>query len=822
MSESEREPLICEAGGGGLILPLIANEEDVIPNGVRVILYLVFLLWCFIGVAIISDIFMGAIETITSKKKRIKNKDTGRMCTVKVWNDTVANLTLMALGSSAPEILLSVIELFQLNFQSGPLGPSTIVGSAAFNLLAIIAVCIIAIPNDEVRIIKDTSVFAVTATFSIFAYIWMIIILQVHTPDIVEPWEGIMTFVYFPILVVLSYVADTGMFSGGKQNRKSVLVGHVVAADMTKEELGQLMTQIRRDATVDLSDEKVMGIIEKQQLTHRSRAAYRVKATREICGGRRISTAGDEKKKDGVTEVEDTMDERHSLKHTPGAVVEFVDHKYAVLENAGHIDVHVRRLGELDKTVTVHYKSRDGTAKAVEDYDAVEGDLVFEPQCIEKIISVKIIDDKAYEDDEEFFIDLSNPTVVGGGEAILGEVPIAEVTIIDDDEPGILAFEHEEVHVREDKEDKEIPIEVQRKHGSTGKVTCKYYTEDDSAISPVDYEGCSGELVFQEGQSSATIHVTIKSQGRYERKELFRIYIEEPTGGAKLCHKTDGGTDQNICTVYIEANDTTKNSVDKAAKLLRMNWDKAKIGTSNWSDQFAQALWCNGSKEEHEEASTGDKVLHYISIPWKVLFAVVPPTDFGGGWVCFFSALVMIGLVTGLIGDVANMVGCTMSISAQVTAITFVALGTSLPDTFASKTAAVQDPFADASVGNVTGSNSVNVFLGLGLPWAIGALYWQQEGPTDEWKKKYPEIYAVYPDGGFAVPAGSLSFSVLTFTSCAVACLAILGVRRALCGGELGGNTTTKYVTGGMCGSLWLVYVAIASWKFESEAAAGN
>jgi solute carrier family 8 (sodium/calcium exchanger) len=28
---------------------------------------------------------------------------------VEVWNATVANLTLMALGSSAPEILLSVI-----------------------------------------------------------------------------------------------------------------------------------------------------------------------------------------------------------------------------------------------------------------------------------------------------------------------------------------------------------------------------------------------------------------------------------------------------------------------------------------------------------------------------------------------------------------------------------------------------------------------------------------------------------------------------------------------------------------------------------------
>merc|ERR1712151_697825 len=69
----------------------------------------------------------------------------------------------------------------------------------------------------------------------------------------------------------------------------------------------------------------------------------------------------------------------------------------------------------------------------------------------------------------------------------------------------------------------------------------------------------------------------------------------------------------------------------------------------------------------------------------------------------------------------------------EITAITFVALGTSLPDTFASKTAAQMDPYADASIGNITGSNSVNVFLGLGLPWLIGAIYWRAKGPNDEW-----------------------------------------------------------------------------------------
>ena len=80
--------------------------------------------------------------------------------------------------------------------------------------------------------------------------------------------------------------------------------------------------------------------------------------------------------------------------------------------------------------------------------------------------------------------------------------------------------------------------------------------------------------------------------------------------------------------------------------------------------------------------------------------------------------------MTAIIGDLAGIFGCLIKLKPSITAITFVALGTSMPDTFASKTAAVMEKWADASVGNVNGSNSVNVFLGLGLPWLIAAIYW--------------------------------------------------------------------------------------------------
>merc|ERR1719309_592121 len=121
-----------------------------------------------------------------------------------------------------------------------------------------------------------------------------------------------------------------------------------------------------------------------------------------------------------------------------------------------------------------------------------------------------------------------------------------------------------------------------------------------------------------------------------------------------------------------------------------------------------------------------------------------------GGWPCFFTSLTFIGIIVIVVGDLAGIFGCLVDLKDEVTAITFVALGTSLPDTFASKTAAVSEKHADNAIGNVTGSNSVNVFLGLGLPWLVASIYWAIQDP----------------EKGFRVEAGSLGFSVTLYTIC--------------------------------------------------------
>eukprot|EP00438_Fugacium_kawagutii_P024158 Skav213843 [mRNA] locus=scaffold315:357564:366766:+ [translate_table: standard] len=111
---------------------------------------------------------------------------------------------------------------------------------------------------------------------------------------------------------------------------------------------------------------------------------------------------------------------------------------------------------------------------------------------------------------------------------------------------------------------------------------------------------------------------------------------------------------------------------------LSPNWDEVALGNAAWKDQFIEAFFCGGSAEEQSNSSWFEFVLHVLSLPWKLVFALVPPTEYCGGWLCFFIALAMIGCVTIIIGDLASLLGCSMQISDLQTAITLVAMGTSL------------------------------------------------------------------------------------------------------------------------------------------------
>ncbi|XP_076599193.1 sodium/calcium exchanger 1b isoform X2 [Chaetodon auriga] len=889
VSTNKTECSKAEACSRGVILPIWEPQNPSFGDKVaRATVYFVALVYMFLGVSIIADRFMASIEVITSQEKEITiKKPNGETTTttVRIWNETVSNLTLMALGSSAPEILLSVIEVVGHGFNAGTLGPSTIVGSAAFNMFVIIGLCVYVVPDGETRKVKHLRVFFVTATWSIFAYIWLYLILSVISPGVVHVWEGLLTFLFFPICVVFAWVADRRLlfykyvykrYRTGKQRGMIIetegdrplpskvdiemdgkmLNSHGVdfldgplgldldEKDLDEEETRRDMAKILKELKQKHPDKEVEQLIELanyQVLSQqqKSRAFYRCQATRLMTG------AGNILKKHAADQARKAVS-MHEVRSDAGdndpiSKIFFEPGSYQCLENCGTVAVNVvRRGGDVGKTISVEYRTEDGTANAGSDYEFTEGVVVFKPGETLKEIRVGIIDDDIFEEDENFLIHLSSVKVLTSegeepeeGEsanhvdsvACLGLPSTATVTIFDDDHAGIFTFEEPVCHVSESVGTMEV--KVLRTSGARGVVMLPYKTVEGTARGGgEDFEDIHGILEFQNDEIFKTIKVKVIDDEEYEKNKTFYIEIGEP----RLVESNDtkeeqqkeeeeeeeplAGKDEEErriaemgrpmlgdhvkLEVIIEESYEFKNTVDKLIKKTNL---ALLVGTNSWRDQFIEAITVSAGEDDDDEEcgeeklpSCFDYVMHFLTVFWKVLFAFVPPTEYWNGWACFVVSICMIGLLTAVIGDLASHFGCTVGLKDSVTAVVFVALGTSVPDTFASKVAAIQDQYADASIGNVTGSNAVNVFLGIGVAWSIAAIYHSSNGEE------------------FKVNPGTLAFSVTLFTIFAfIAVGTLMYRRRPEIGGELGGPRTSKVLTAMLFVSLWLLYILFSS-----------
>jgi solute carrier family 8 (sodium/calcium exchanger) len=335
---------------------------------------------------------------------------------------------------------------------------------------------------------------------------------------------------------------------------------------------------------------------------------------------------------------------------------------------------------------------------------------------------------------------------------------------------------------------------------------------------------------MKDGQRKASIPVSIKGRTRVT-SATFNLVLKDPVN-TKFDPNTDGGEEQNICHITV----THRDKAALFSKMMeRVHSANATAGHKNWAQQFHDAIFQIGDDDDEEEEggeeggeptpkdppSKFDIFMHVIGIPWKLLFAFIPPVDYIGGWACFCVALIFIGGVTWMVSDMANLVGCCLGLLPEENAITFVALGTSLPDTFASQTAATMDPYADASLGNVTGSNSVNVFLGIGLSWTVAAVYWKMHD-GDEYTEATIEgglielssLKKATYNGDFKTCAGSIWFNLTVFVINALCAIQHLFARRKKWGGELGGPKKGffgQYFSAGFLVFQWFVYIGASS-----------
>ncbi|KAL6214890.1 hypothetical protein ACLB2K_014322 [Fragaria x ananassa] len=128
----------------------------------------------------------------------------------KVWNFTIADISLLAFGTSFPQISLATIDAIRNigSLYAGGLGPGTLVGSAAFDLFPIHAVCVVVPKVGELKKIADIGVWLVELFWSFWAYIWLYIILEVWTPNVITLWEALLTVLQYGLLLTHAYAQD--------------------------------------------------------------------------------------------------------------------------------------------------------------------------------------------------------------------------------------------------------------------------------------------------------------------------------------------------------------------------------------------------------------------------------------------------------------------------------------------------------------------------------------------------------------------------------------------------------------------------------------
>ncbi|GFY98699.1 magnesium/proton exchanger [Actinidia rufa] len=508
---------------------LIFSGEVALGGGFRTVLYFLGLAYCFIGLSAITARFFRSMENVVKHSRTVVEIDpstkTEYVRHEKVWNYAIADITLLAFGTSFPQISLATIDAIRNlgNLYAGGLGPGTLVGSAAFDLFPIHAVCVVVPKAGELKKISDLGVWIVELFWSFWAYIWLYIILEVWTPNIVTVWEALLTVLQFGLLLIHAYAQD------------------------------------KRWPYLSLPLERT------------------------------------ERPEDWVPEEAASSKQDYKVYDEYSGIIQVGED-----ENRSIVDIF-----------SIHSGSRSGLYQNVPGND-------------------------------------------------LAESP--------DDHPN-RKIDVEEFHV--------LSI--------------------------------------------------------WKQQFLDALTLES-------------AEDRRLNNNYL--------------RLARIIWQTLRA-------------------------------------PWRFLFAFVPPYQIAHGWIAFICSLVFISGIAYIVTQLTDLISCVTGINAYVIAFTALAGGTSWPDLIASKIAAERQTTADSAIANITCSNSVNIYIGIGIPWLIDTAY----------------NFIAYREPLRINNAEGLSFSLLVFFATSVGCIAVLVFRRLTLGAELGGPRLWAWVTSVYFMSLWLIFVVLSSLK---------
>ena len=186
-TEEDREELDHHARRGESTTACKKSWAD--PAGIKspwaIPLYFVGVCWCFAGIAHVAEQYFAVAIA----------------CMVAAWElpPAVAGATLMAAGSSAPELIAELIATFVTD--TNDVGTGTVVGSAVFNQLIIIGGAILASPGqrmilDPRALIRDVGFYAVTIVV-------LVLVFRDGMVETTEAWTMLILYIFYVFLCAI-------------------------------------------------------------------------------------------------------------------------------------------------------------------------------------------------------------------------------------------------------------------------------------------------------------------------------------------------------------------------------------------------------------------------------------------------------------------------------------------------------------------------------------------------------------------------------------------------------------------------------------------
>lgn len=160
--------------------------------------------------------------------------------------------------------------------------------------------------------------------------------------------------------------------------------------------------------------------------------------------------------------------------------------------------------------------------------------------------------------------------------------------------------------------------------------------------------------------------------------------------------------------------------------------EKMRLTSRTLMERQSLAADHSGVTEEHPKVidlpkGMCQRALFFSTFPMLLCFWLTIPdvrrSKWDGRWyiVTMFTAVVWLAILAEGMMQAAEVVGCILLIDPDLMGLTATAVGTSLPNLFASVLVARQG-LGNMAVSNAFGSNTFNIFIALGVPWVFGCL----------------------------------------------------------------------------------------------------